>query len=198
MSAAKPVLVSVIGTSGSNNKFQPTLTLSLEVFKAMEQRTKEVLKANNLNPSDVCLVSGGAAWADHVAVSLFLGGGFRGLILHLPTNFEKAKCQYEDNGHSHWAKNPGKLTNQRHMTFSRAIGKISLQQIALAMDQGAIVKIHNGFREGDTAISKCDLLIAYSWAEGAAPGGGGTLDTWKKCTLPPAKKVYFSLDSLLY
>lgn len=66
---------------------------------------KHVIKTTTEN---ILLVSGGSAWCDHIAVQLYLDGGFGGLELFLPTNFDLNQRKYIDS-------REGKILNYLHM-----------------------------------------------------------------------------------
>lgn len=123
-------------------------------------------------PQGCALVSGGAAWGDHVAVHLYLTREHT-LTLHLPCPWENGR--YQDMSSRDWRTNPGRLANQRHELFQRQTGIDSLQQIQSAIDRGAQVCIHSGFHARNTEIAKVKVLVASGCLK------GGTLDTWKKC-----------------
>src|SRR6516162_5189861 len=113
------VRVAIIGTAGRG---ADGLRMNKELFFNMCAVTKNCLSEWKLNPQRVHLVSGGAAWADHVAVRLFLDGldfdddkkeeRFAGLTLWLPCPFSNAKAL--DNNLKTWQLNPGRTMNAYH------------------------------------------------------------------------------------
>jgi hypothetical protein len=137
------------------------------------------------------LVSGGAAWADHVAVRLFLDGKASSLTLHLPCPFVDGK--YLDTGSNDWRTNPGQSANYYHQKFSQAMGCDTLADIQTAISKGANVVVGAGFHQRNSQIAKSDVLLAFTWAVGDTPSDGGTLDTWNKCKAP---KLHVQLNSL--
>jgi len=140
----------------------------------------EHMVAEVVVPQDTVLVSGGAAGADHVAVTLFLRGKVDGLELHLPCEWNE--MMFVDTGVYYWKLNPGRTANAYHKQFSKHIGRSSLAEIEDAIGKGAKVHVYKGFHERNTAIAlSCDKCICFTWDAGAEPRGGGSLDTWRKC-----------------
>ena len=108
-----PPTLAVIGFSGRKVKLQK---LTPQTFQKMEARVMQE------RPSK--LVSGGSAWADHVAVSLFLQRKVEGLELHLP-------CQFADEFD---VKTPeGRILNGLHQHCSTILGVNTLSQLELAI-----------------------------------------------------------------
>lgn len=121
------------------------------------------------------LVSGGAAWGDHVAVSLFLEPTYPvcSLDLELPCPFRN---RYVETTGS-WQTNPGKLANALHRDFSSKVGFDSLRQIEQAtQDERCNVCVSNGFHARNAKIAEVDLLLAFAFGEPS----GGTLNTWEQ------------------
>ena len=81
-----------------------------------KEKAKEIVE--ELDLSSAHLVSGGAAWSDHVAVELFLSDEYDGLTLHMPCKW--IRKEHYDNGSYSWQTNPGKLANSCHRKFSYA------------------------------------------------------------------------------
>lgn len=177
------VIVGIIGTAGRDKSQNYTVDL----FNKMVSVCKYMLA----NLQEITLVSGGAAWADHVAVRLYLDGYVSKLILHLPCNWDNGK--YYDNGSSDWRTNPGKMANNYHQKFSQILCTNSLEEINRAIEKGAEVHIHRGFHARNTLVAKCDYLIALTWSDTDTPAAGGTLDTWNKCK---AQKYHISLSKI--
>ncbi len=166
--------LSIIGISGYGKDIIPDH--SLDMFECMIQACKDQIQEWKLQPDTVTLVSGGCSWADHVAVDLFINNPsrYKGLVLYLPCNFKES---FEDTGESHWAKNPGKVLNNRHYTFSKAIGRDTLNDITKAIKIGAGVVVKNGFHARNSLVAKSDYVIAITAGDEIV---GGTLDTWNK------------------
>jgi len=139
----------------------------------------------------VTLVSGGAAWADHAAVRLFLGGGYAGLTLHLPCPWHRGK--HWDNGQYSWKTNPGRTANVYHRRFSSETGADTLGELEHAKRNGAVMVAHAGFFQRNSAIAKADYLVAFSWADSPESITGGTKYTWRKCR---TQKLHVSLPAL--
>eukprot|EP00041_Stephanoeca_diplocostata_P000371 m.14413 g.14413 ORF g.14413 m.14413 type:complete len:232 (+) comp10441_c0_seq3:241-936(+) len=178
--------IAVVGTAGRAKEYASQMNRRL--FESMVQAI--AMKVS----SKTTLISGGAAWADHIAVTLFLRRKVAGLRLHLPCEWDESKTQLIDNGESHWAKNPGHMANAYHRKFSKVIGRSSLAEIAAAKKKGAILTVHSGFHVRNTVIAQeCDKTLSLTWAAGDAPTSGGSLDQWRKCTKP---KEHVSLRSL--
>lgn len=181
--------VAVVGTAGRGKEVQHLLTRCL-----FESMVKEVA-ARLVRPLETVLISGGAAWADHVAVTLFLRGKVAGLELHLPCAWDAAKNQFVDTGSSHWAANPGRTANAYHRKFTTVLGRSSMNEIATARARGAVFATHDGFHARNTVLAReCDRTISLTWAEGDAPTSGGSLDQWRKCL---KAKEHVSLHTLV-
>tara|TARA_R110002126_G_scaffold106240_1_gene241098 strand:+ start:244 stop:717 length:474 start_codon:yes stop_codon:yes gene_type:complete len=144
------------------------------------------------SPEDVVLVSGGAAWADHLAVSLFLGDSSFELELYLPAPFKNALyVQLVD----HYM-DPGRISNYYHGKFGKKMSDshATLRGIQRAIDAGAMVKVSKGFKARNLIVSGSDILLAYTWGEGDVPKDGGTKHTWDHSTA--SVKVHIPLSSL--
>ncbi len=145
------------------------------VWESMAKAVETTLAEWNLEKRHVILVSGGCSWADHVAVRLYLEGGWGGLTLYLPCGFDG---KFEDTGKSHWAQNPGKVLNKYHADFSASLGIDSLGDLTRAVENGAVVGVGKGFHERNSLVARSVYLVAFSFGEIK----GGTLDTYSKHT----------------
>lgn len=175
--------VSIVGTAGRDDN--PRYDIAL--FDKMINTAKHLLK----NFDDFVLVSGGAAWADHIAVRLFLEGRASHLVLHLPAEFIEGK--FNDNGVFSSSRNPGKTANYYHRKFQSLTGVNSLDEIKLAIEKGAEIHTHDGFMKRNTFVAMSDFLIAFTWGNDQPPNKGGTRDTWNKCV---GRKYHISLTQL--
>ncbi len=168
-------VVSVIGCAGRRSD---AIRMTFGLYNRMVDRCRQVI-SGLIEPGGVHLVSGGAAWSDHIAVTLFLSGEFAGLTLHLP-------CQltahgFAETSSSHWAQNPGRLANMLHRQFSEKLGRDTLRELNEARERGARIEVHNGFHARNNKVAQSPYLIAFSWGEnGSPPRDGGTRYTWDR------------------
>ena len=117
------------------------------VFEAMCAAVERVIVEDwQLQWDTVVLVSGGAAWGDHVAVALFMERacdsatdrrGAPKLRLLLPCKWDAAKKQFEDNGQVDWRINPGGTANTYHRQCSASTGRDTLADLEKAQKLGA-------------------------------------------------------------
>jgi len=132
------------------------------------------------------LVSGGAAWADHVAVKLFLDKKVPNLRLYLPCAFEGGS--FKDNGDVDPYKNPGGTANYYHNKFKNTTYINSLSQIQIAQSYGAeLINVDKGFHARNAMVAKSDFLLAMTFGKGAEVKDGGTAHT-VKCYLDRVRR----------
>ena len=165
---SKENIVAIIGTAG--RKQVPTL----KEWKNMLSDAENRISSENI------LISGGAAFADHIAVKLFLEGKVVGLKLRLPAPFKNGKFE-GDYGTS------GGTANYYHEQFSKIIGENTLAQIQKAIDKGAEVTYEPSAKgyaamkiRNSKVATESGKLLAYTYGETNVPMDGGTKDTWDK------------------
>ena len=191
----KTTRVAVIGTAGRTGP-----PMSAALFDSMVQHASDVITTRlGLDKAAVHLVSGGAAWSDHIAVRLFNSGDFAGLTLILPCEWESGR--HKDSGHRDWRINPGQSANRYHRAFSRLLGRDTLRELddLITGDERVVVVTGKGFHQRNTQIANtADVVLAFTWANGAEPPAkGGTRDTWNKARLIGTKCIHVSLNSLV-
>ena len=171
--------IAIIGTAGRDKAMPMTLGL----WKWM------LAHAINNVPEHSHVVSGGAAWADHLAVMLFLIGHADRLTMHLPAPLDKQFIGPY--------KSAASAVNYYHQRFSNVIGEDSLAQIVLATSKDNCDGSYEPIAEGYAAmftrnakVAKADEMFAYAFGTGLAPNDGGTKNTWDMCT---GKRIYVSL-----
>lgn len=167
--------VSIIGTA---KKFD---------FQKAYKQAEDYIE-NNISKdwNEIHLVSGGAAYGDHIAVRLFLAHPESSFTLHLPCKFDK---KYEDTGVKDWRINPGNTANYYHSLFSKNEGIDSLKEIEQAISIGANILVYKGFHKRNAEVAKSDYTIAFSYSKEDYPTDGGTNFTWKLCK---GEKKHFS------
>jgi hypothetical protein len=126
-------------------------------------------------------VSGGAAWADHLAVDAFGRGHAEKLELKLPVELDETG-KFIDNGKSVSHLNPGKTANHYHDLFQQKTGIKSFDQLRIVTKHTRCdVHIGNGFFGRNTDIANAaDICIAFTFGDGAKLADGGTADTMRK------------------
>lgn len=181
--------VAIIGTAGRQDGALTSSTFDVMVNDALAT----IRTTFGLNPSDCELISGGAAWADHVAVQLFLQGQGAALTIYSPCEFRLGR--FADNGNSDWRHNPGNAANYYHRLFTRKVERDTLAEIVTAATRGAIINTeHHGFHARNDAVAKgATHMIAFSRSATGAPTDGGTAYTWNKCPLPAALKIHHTI-----
>jgi hypothetical protein len=167
--------ISIIGTA---KKF--------DFKKAYKQAEDYIINFISKDWKDIHLVSGGAAYGDHIAVRLFLAHPESKLILHLPCKFDK---KFEDTGVKDWRINPGNTANYYHSLFSKNEGIDSFGEIENAINSGAKILVYSGFHKRNAEVAKSDYTLAFSYSKGDYPTDGGTSFTWKLCK---GIKIHFS------
>jgi hypothetical protein len=184
--------VSIIGTASGKGKYEALMTQKTWDF--MCTTAENHINKLTSDWSNVHIVSGGAAWSDHVAVHLFLKYPKSSLTLHFPCKWNSSKKQFEDNGKYHWAANPGRTANLFHFRFGRIIGTETLPQIQKAIDNGAIiVDNYVGFHDRNLSVGKSSHLIAFTASKSDQPTDGGTFHTWENAT--SKYKTHYSIDN---
>jgi len=127
------------------------------------------------------LVSGGAAFSDHLAVQLYLAGAVKDLSLHFPCPFRADGKGFVESFDKFC---PGRTASYYHRLFSAATGQDSLAQLAEAMTKGAIVKVNpGGFKARNSDVAnEAEALLAFTFGEAGQPGlkDGGTANTVAK------------------
>lgn len=161
--------IAIIGTAGRGKQ-----VMTRELWDWM------VGSAKHRVPEGSHVVSGGAAWADHLAVELALCGHVDQLTLHLPAPFDK--CFVGPHGSA------GAISNFYHHHFSRIIGRRSLSDIEKVIQMiGVTVTYEPVSRDASTMFSRnlkvasCERMLAYTFGRCGVPADGGTKDTWNKC-----------------
>lgn len=177
--------IAVIGTAGRDKTIVMTQRLWVAMVADLKQR---------INIDDV-LVSGGAAWADHLAVHAFLQGWCKSLILFLPAPFESERFNGPNSSSASTA-------NYYHREFKQVTGVDGLNDIAKAISKGCMVLCEPSsdgyqamFARNKKVASTATACIAYTFGDGDEPADGGTLNTWKQ--IKSADKVHVPLRTLM-
>lgn len=160
----------IIGTAGRGPDGERLKGGYYRSMKTVAQVVCEMLQPDRL-------VSGGAAFSDHIIVSLYLEGLVPTITLHLPAEwtghgFRETGGQYDT----------GRTSNYYHSLFSTAVGIDSLGEIQQAIEKGATVKSGaGGFKARNTDIAnESDTMLAYTFGNGPVLKDGGSADTWAK------------------
>ncbi len=180
----KLLTLAVVGTAGRTYEPQLTRQLYGEMYLG--------LTAALTSPAFrtvTTLVSGGAPWADHLAVHAMLRGLVSNLTLHLPARFDQAAMKYAEDG-------DGPTANKHHEMFSSITGIASLSEIGQALALGATGRSYQGFLARNREVARADALLAFTFGGHnavARPGdpqysdwraaglkGGGTAQTWSQ------------------
>lgn len=180
---AQMIKVAIIGTSGRNP--MDSMRLTADHMKWMAENVlcyiEHVIKTTTDN---IILISGGSAWADHVAVQLYLSHNFAGLELYLPTDFDVENKKYANTYE-------GTMLNLLHSQCKEKINIDVLNELAEAIPKRTTtVVIKRGFLQRNSLVSKkCDHLICFVFSHIIS---GGSNDTWKKTK--HQNKIVFDLS----
>lgn len=188
------ITLSIIGTAGRKDDAN---RLSKKHFEAMCVVANGLItQCKEINYPISTLVSGGAAWADHVAVTLFLEKKAPHLRLFLPCEFVGGS--FRDNGNTDQYKNPGKTANYYHRQFQKNTGINSLTQLQIAAAEGAeLIDVAKGFHARNALVAKSDFLLAMTFGKENQVKDGGTAHT-VECYLNRVKKEGFFDKSFHY
>jgi hypothetical protein len=163
--------IAIIGTAGRDK----TKPMTQQLWEWMLADAQSRIKQGSH------VVSGGAAWADHLAVALFLSGWAGELTLHLPAPFQHGKF-------SGPSGSSASAANYYHGLFSRVLNVDTLSQIeqVTTMDNvaGSFEPEMVGYRgmfNRNAKVAVADEMLAYTFGVGGVPADGGTKDTWDKC-----------------
>jgi len=174
--------IAIIGTAGRDK----TKPMTRELWQWMLDDAKQRV------PRDAHLVSGGAAWADHLAVELFLTNHVGELTLHLPAPFEH---RFIGPGHS-----SASAANYYHTMFSKVIGVDTLMALDAAVKREGIDGTFEPAAPGYAAmfarnakVARAESMLAYTFGTGDEPADGGTKNTWDQCR---GKRVHVPLPTL--
>ena len=186
--------IALIGTAGRN----PAKPMTKELWKAMLNDAQK-----RVQPEDD-LISGGAAWADHLAVALYLMDKVQSLTLYLPapligtTLLGVVKMHYE----GRVSISAGYISNVYHQKFSNVLGIDSWLEIREAVEKGASVfsepRSDNSspfFVRNAKVAKAAEECLAYTWGPPrGGPADGGTKNTWDQIK---GKRTNVSLQDLL-
>ncbi len=178
LSPPVPVTLAIIGTAGRKGDAD---RLNRGTYDLMVRGAKGMIAALTKAGHPVSgLVSGGAAYGDHVAVALFLEGVVPALTLHLPCAFVSASEGFLDLGSNMgWYMNPGGTANAYHRKFAKRTGVASLAEIAAAIARGAKVEAGGGMFGRNDRVARAGAALAITFGAGRVLNDGGTAHTMK-------------------
>jgi len=142
------------------------------------------------------LVSGGAAWSDHCAISLYLMDQVAdSLTLYFPCKWDqKDRVFFLDNEPKSY-HSPSSTANYYHKLFSEKMGRSSLDGIQRAIDKGAVYhEIQGGFLARNLLVGKVDALLCYGFSPGDRPTTSGSSHCWNNSSA--RIKIYREIGEL--
>ncbi len=153
--------------------------VSKEKYLKAVDKVEKMIDSLNINKKLITLVSGGAALSDHVAVTLYLRGGYGGIELYFPCQWDYKKKKYIDNGKHAWKANPGKTMNYYHGEFNSYTHQKSLlelnQIVKLALKQdNVIIKVSGKMRE----YMMCKSQYLFALGTDMVPTSQETISVW--------------------
>ena len=186
--------IGIIGTAG--RKTDATKLDGNSFKRICDIAETEIRRICAGNPT---LISGGSAWADHIAVHLSLKLELP-LKLYIPCQLTTNGEAYEDNGERDFHGNPGGTLNYYHRLFSQKSGIDSIKEIRTAIQKGLATAyvIKDGLFARNTEVARnSDALIALTFGDGENLKDGGTKDTWSKFSemKPSAERVHVDLNT---
>jgi len=148
----------IIGTAGRK---EDGPRLSLAHYRAMCALARGTMAEHEITH----LVSGGAAWADHVAVTLTLEGAVnaKALKLYLPAKFH-------GNAGFDRSSRDGSTADYYQSLFKRSTGIDYRADFRETIEAGASVEVNpNGFLARNLQVAAAgDVLLAFTFGNGAA------------------------------
>jgi len=170
----------IVGTAGRGDDAN---RLSHKHFKAMCECARLLLRQLQETEYGIdTLVSGGAAWADHVAVKLFLNKEVPKLKLFFPCQFLGTMAGFDTNPLNDYERqkgySTGEIANKYHAQFSRKINCNSLDELQQAIQMGAQVVVpKGGFYGRNALIAQSDVILAITFGKKEWIKDGGTAHT---------------------
>lgn len=195
----KPKTLAIIGTAGRDEATFKYLTMAK--YQWMLKEAARVVEETGAT----AVVSGGSAWCDHVAVTLYRrskdtpGAVPLKLTLMLPAHLTGGKFEVGNTGDK---RTGGGILNHYHRLFNQRINENypgasfnSLQQLQEAYDDNTkddfgvknvnvYVTDRNEqvslFERNSWVAEEADCMLAFTFGTGPEPADGGTKDTWNK------------------
>jgi hypothetical protein len=171
------ITFSIVGTAGREDDGKK---LSRNHFQAMCIVASGLIEQFNESGYSIThLVSGGAAYADHVAVRLFLDRKVPHLRLFLPAKWDDGI--FHDTGVKDPFANPGGTANYYHKKFQTVTHINSLSEIQISKNEGAeLIEVTKGFYARNALVAKSDFILACTFGKENEIKDGGTADTVRK------------------
>lgn len=169
--------LAIIGSAGRHGDSK---YVTEEVYDKMLELTKEFIKELD---DEIILVSGGAAFSDHLAITTYLSNTIskeelvNGIELHLPAMWNNRLGEYR-------TSSAGNTSNYYHRKFStKVFGDIynSLEDIdTLVKSEKFHIDIfyYDGFKLRNIQVGKVDAILAFTNSNTGNPKPGGTSHTW--------------------
>lgn len=145
--------MAIIGSAGRRDD---AARMNSTIYAAMVKHAEDMVIRRQVD----CLVSGGAAFSDHVAVTLFLNKKVKSLILFMPALFKDGEYVAR-NG----VKNNDAITaNKYHRNFSKKCSLDSLADIDKAINKGATVEFLDGYKQRNLEVAAiANNILAYTF-----------------------------------
>lgn len=169
--------VCVIGTAGRREDGDK---MSRGLFEAMYERA--LSEVNDIPRDRLTIRSGGAPWADFIAVELWRRRQCHALELELPCGWDWENHRFQEFPTK--VRDPGKTLNWYYKAFSLKMGQdmsLVFEEVLRASfdaSKGVEARVYPGFHARNMAVGRVDRVIAFTWGEGVVPKDGGTKHCW--------------------
>jgi len=145
--------LAIIGTAGRK---EDQSILTGDHYDRMFSGVTKYIGHLDLDPRALLVYSGGAAWADHLAVTLVKRGGVppENLTLFIPTDLEDGGYVAHDVSNV-YQKKTADTCNYYHKMFSKKVGIDSIEELNAVRKQGAIFDTSSvGFHARNAMVAK--------------------------------------------
>lgn len=195
--------LAIIGTAGRGEdaaRLAGNPEMFVDRMLAAARKVADLTKASHL-------VSGGAAWADHIAVLLFLADPARfTLQIEAPAPMvvsHDGGLEYRDTGERgkrSFIANPGGTCNHYHRQFLDALGATRpnwspfLDFALIAGHPRVTVRVTHGFDARNELVAQADNALAMTFGAGATLKDGGTTRTMRSFLRRDGRGAAYHLD----
>lgn len=192
----------VIGTAGRR---EDKIYLTQAHYSRMVNATYKLINHLNINRETTKFYSGGAAWADHLLITLSLQGILNpeNITIYLPSHFSDQGHFVNDKEEIGFIE---KTTQHYHRLFKDVTGVDGIKDLVKIRSLGAVfISGNSNFHARNSLVAKAvspdGVLLAFTFgqdnyiqvpwsmreftsdimAQEAGLKDGGTADTWNKC-----------------